>query len=134
MSENRIAASIPNRRIGCRVASAASSGVRQNAMKLSARARNARYSGRYRPAWRISHHGVRLTGAPVSARTSRLVSRVIPPPTNFLLEESIDVIVEEGWRKLGISRFPPMFSRSVGAAARFAGIRAKQYAFSEFLA
>ena len=46
MSENRIAASSPNRRNGCSVTSHASSGVLHSARKLPARARIARYSGR----------------------------------------------------------------------------------------
>ena len=50
MSANTIAPSIANRRIGCRVASAAISGLRQKAMKFGAFARSARYSGRDRPA------------------------------------------------------------------------------------
>ena len=45
MSEKMMAASSAKRRSGCRLASTASSGVRQTVRK-SARSRNARYSGR----------------------------------------------------------------------------------------
>ena len=40
-------------------------------MKLPARARVARYSGRERPAWRIIHSGVRGVGSHSSARSKR---------------------------------------------------------------
>ena len=46
MSENKIAASKPNRRIGCNVTSAASFGVKQSSSTLSTVFRIAWYSGR----------------------------------------------------------------------------------------
>jgi hypothetical protein len=49
MSLNRMAASTPCRRTGCRVISQASSGVRQ-ACSMPVSARSARYSGNERPA------------------------------------------------------------------------------------
>ena len=66
-SLNRIAASKPKRRIGCNVTSAASSGWVQSAMKSPAFARTARYSGKYRPAWRIIQTGNTLLGHVVGA-------------------------------------------------------------------
>ena len=42
-------------------------------------ARVARYSGRYRPAWRISHTGVQSTGSRRSARRKRSLVRFIGP-------------------------------------------------------
>src|SRR6058998_372171 len=70
MSENRIAASRGNRSRGCSVTSAASEGVLHKARKLPARRRVSLYSGRYRPAWRISHTGVYAVGSLKSARIS----------------------------------------------------------------
>ncbi len=72
MSLNRIAASKPNRRIGCSVTSVASRGVVQRSMKSRASARIARYSGRYRPACRISQTGGGQTASPANAAKSRL--------------------------------------------------------------
>ena len=46
MSENKIAASKPKRRTGCKVTSVANSGVKQRSRKPPAFARTARYSGR----------------------------------------------------------------------------------------
>jgi hypothetical protein len=46
ISENRIAASKPNRRIGCSVTSAANFGVRHIVQNDPALARSSRYSGR----------------------------------------------------------------------------------------
>ena len=57
MSAKTIAASKGNRRSGWSVASAAISGFRQKAMKSGAWALSARYSGRYRPAWRMNQTG-----------------------------------------------------------------------------
>ena len=68
MSENRIAASTPCRRTGCRVISVTRSGSWQ-AASIAVPARRARYSGSDRPAWRMNHTGVRLTGRPRAART-----------------------------------------------------------------
>ncbi|KAH9402410.1 hypothetical protein TYRP_016470 [Tyrophagus putrescentiae] len=56
MSEKMMAASRSKRRMGMRVASHASSGVRQMSKKLWCW-RRLRNSGRYRPAWRITHTG-----------------------------------------------------------------------------
>ena len=70
MSENRIAASTPWRRTGCRVISVISSGSRQ-ASSIDVPTRRARYSGSERPAWRMNHTGGRAPGGPVAARTSR---------------------------------------------------------------
>src|SRR3954469_10972247 len=61
MSENRMAASTPWRRTGCRVISAASSGWR-TASRMLPVPRMARYSGSDRPAWRMNHTGVWGTG------------------------------------------------------------------------
>ena len=60
MSQNRIAASKPNRRIGCSVTSAANSGVWTNS-RNECFSFSARYSGKARPAWRISQTGGRST-------------------------------------------------------------------------
>ena len=68
MSENRMAASTPCRRTGCRVISQANSGVRQ-AASMAVSARSARYSGRDRPAWRMNQTGSR-DGVPPRAATS----------------------------------------------------------------
>jgi len=72
MSENRIAASNPKRRIGCSVTSAAHSGVKHSLRKLPALSRSARYSGRYRPAWRIIQTGGTLWRLPSSTSRSGL--------------------------------------------------------------
>ena len=56
MSLNRIAASTRCRRTGCRVISAASSGVRQ-ASSIPVPPRTSRYSGSDRPACRMNHTG-----------------------------------------------------------------------------
>src|SRR5580658_580379 len=94
MSENRIAASIPNRRIGCKVTSAANSGVRQRVTKSPALFRTARYSGRYRPAWRISHQGGRTSVSPARARNNGLVdptivSAIADVPSFFLIYKGV---------------------------------------------
>ena len=68
MSENRIAASTPCRRTGCRVISVTRSGSWQ-AASIAVPARSARYSGSDRPAWRMNQTGVRRTGSPRAART-----------------------------------------------------------------
>ena len=70
MSEKMIAASTPRRRTGCTVTSAARSGVLQRGRK-SIFSRMARYSGRYRPAWRMIHTGVTSTGCRRAARRIR---------------------------------------------------------------
>ena len=57
ISEKTIAASNPNRRMGCSVTSVARSGSRQRSRNERTSVRIARYSGRYRPAWRISQIG-----------------------------------------------------------------------------
>ena len=57
-----------NRRMGCSVASAAASGFRQKLMKSGDFARSARYSGRYRPAWRMNQTGGRSNRSPARAR------------------------------------------------------------------
>ena len=68
MSLNRIAASRSKRRTGCNVTSAASGEFTQRLMKSPASARSARYSGKYRPAWRISQIGGGHTFSPESTR------------------------------------------------------------------
>ena len=68
MSENKIAASKPNRSIGCMVTSQANSGVLQSVKKSPACLRVARYSGKYRPACRITQIGVRSTFSPRKVR------------------------------------------------------------------
>ena len=67
MSENNIAASKPNRLSGCWVASNARSGVKQKSKKFLDFDRISRYSGKYRPAWRINQHGGGETTSPSSA-------------------------------------------------------------------
>ncbi|SLJ60461.1 Uncharacterised protein [Mycobacteroides abscessus subsp. abscessus] len=66
MSENRIAASTPWRRIGCMVISQTNSGSKQDS-SMPMPARSSRYSGSERPAWRMNHTGRRLGVAPVAA-------------------------------------------------------------------
>ncbi len=75
MSLNRMAASTPCRRTGCRVISQASSGVRQ-ACSMPVPARNARYSGSERPAWRMNQTGNREGVPPRAATSSGAESRV----------------------------------------------------------
>jgi hypothetical protein len=58
--------------MGCSVTSAAKSGVVQREMKSPAMARVARYSGKYRPAWRINHTGGGQTGSPAKTRKKGL--------------------------------------------------------------
>lgn len=53
------------------VTSQASSGFWHKLMKVPAFCRVARYSGRYRPAWRIIHTGVTSTGSRIKARKNR---------------------------------------------------------------
>ena len=66
MSENRIAASTPCRRTGCRVISQISSGSKQASIMVFL-ARRARYSGSERPACRMNQTGMRLGLRPVAA-------------------------------------------------------------------
>ena len=74
MSLNRIAASTPCRRTGCRVISVTRSGRRQDSsMPMPSRTR--RYSGSDRPAWRMNHTGVCGTGSPRQARRNALSCR-----------------------------------------------------------
>lgn len=68
MSENMIDASKSKRRNGCIVTSQASSGV-WHMVKKSFCFRTARYSGKYRPAWRITQTGMRSTVSPLAARS-----------------------------------------------------------------
>jgi len=70
MSLKRTAASKPNRRIGCRVTSAANSGVRTISTNVCF-SFNARYSGNERPAWRINHTGGRSKGEQRHAARNR---------------------------------------------------------------
>src|SRR3954452_24253381 len=70
MSLNTIAASTGIRRRGCNVISTASSGRRIDS-RMSRSPRSSRYSGRYRPACRMNHTGVRSTGSRRSARRNR---------------------------------------------------------------
>ncbi len=74
ISENKIAASKPNRRTGCSVTSAASSGLKQRSRNPPAFSRTARYSGRYRPAWRIIQTGGTCFVLPCSARAAAALS------------------------------------------------------------
>src|SRR3990167_620059 len=67
ISANRIAASTPRRSTGWSVTSAAASGFRHISRKPN-RSRIARYSGMYRPAWRMSQTGVCGTGSRRAAR------------------------------------------------------------------
>src|SRR5712691_9228898 len=85
ISAKIIAASTPRRSTAMTVTSAASSGVLQSSKKATF-ARSWRYSGIYRPAWRMSHTGVygvgsrrqaRSRGALCSAAQSLAVWRVI---------------------------------------------------------
>jgi hypothetical protein len=68
MSLNKMAASTAYRRIGCSVNSVISSGVR-HASSIEMPALAARYSGSDRPACRMNHTGVWLTGCLRQART-----------------------------------------------------------------
>src|SRR6266849_1720942 len=70
ISENRIAASKPNRRTGWSVTSAASAGLKHKSRNDPALARTSRYSGRYRPACRMSQIGV--SAALLLASTSNI--------------------------------------------------------------
>src|SRR6266851_3469962 len=60
-------ASTPSLRTGCSVTSAQSSGCATISSRPH-RSRSARYSGSERPAWRMSHTGVRSTGSRLHAR------------------------------------------------------------------
>ena len=71
ISEKIIAASTPNLSTGCKVTSAAISGFVAKAIKDPAFARTSRYSGKIRPAWRITQTGTRSTGWPNAARISK---------------------------------------------------------------
>ncbi len=73
MSAKTMAASSSKRRSGCSVTSAATSERLHISMKAR-RSRMARYSGRYRPAWRISHTGVASTGRRAQASRKRMGS------------------------------------------------------------
>src|ERR1039458_545175 len=70
MSLNKIAASKPNRRTGWSVTSAASSGVWTSSRKECS-SLSLRYSGRARPAWRMSQTGGRSTGWRAQALRNR---------------------------------------------------------------
>ena len=74
MSEKKIAASTPCLRTGWRVISATSSGRRQDS-SMGMPSRTRRYSGSDRPACRMNHTGVWLTGCWRAARTRLLSSR-----------------------------------------------------------
>src|SRR5262245_35162574 len=91
MSAKRIAASTPSLSTGSTVTSAATSGVRHSS-RNPIRSRIARYSGRKRPAWRMSHTGVKAverrrhaarngctagTGLPPSGRTARRLGNAV---------------------------------------------------------
>ena len=65
-----MAASSGKRSSGCSVTSVASAGVFASARKLPAFARVLLYSGRYRPAWRMSQIGVYSVGCRARARSS----------------------------------------------------------------
>jgi len=67
ISAKMIAASTPSFSTASTVISAAASGVLHRSRRLI-RARSARYSGRYRPAWRISQTGVYSVGCRRQAR------------------------------------------------------------------
>src|SRR5436309_3378982 len=69
MSAKGIAASAPRRATGWSVTSAAASGFRASS-RNPYRSRIARYSGRYRPACRMSHTGVYEVGCRRAARNS----------------------------------------------------------------
>src|SRR5262249_25205132 len=79
ISENRIAASKPNRRTGCNVTSPASTGLKHRSRNDPAFARTSRYSGRYRPACRMSQIGTcaALLLASTSSRPGYACTRVI---------------------------------------------------------
>ena len=68
MSEKKIAASTPWRRTGWRVISVTRSG-RRHESSMPMPSRTARYSGSERPAWRMNHTGVWVTGSRRAART-----------------------------------------------------------------
>ncbi len=67
MSEKTMTASTPSLRNGWIETSTASCGVLQTS-KNACFARISRYSGRYRPAWRIIHTGTRGRASPRQAR------------------------------------------------------------------
>src|SRR6056300_1131462 len=71
ISENKMAASIGYRRRGCIVTSQANSVFLHKSRNDPACSRVARYSGKYRPAWRIIQTGVRSTGCLSKARRKR---------------------------------------------------------------
>ena len=66
MSENRMAASTPWRRTGCRVISVISSASKHACIMVFC-ARSARYSGSERPACRMNHTGTRWGLRPPAA-------------------------------------------------------------------
>ena len=68
MSEKKIAASTPWRRTGWRVISVTRSGRRHDS-SMPTPSRTLRYSGSERPAWRMNHTGVWVTGWRRAART-----------------------------------------------------------------
>src|SRR5713226_9660290 len=76
ISEKMIAASKLKRRIGCSVTSAANSGVKHRSRKPPALARTSRYSGRYRPAWRISQIGGSFCLRPESTSSKGFVASI----------------------------------------------------------
>ena len=79
MSAKRMAASTPSFSTGSSVTSAATSGVRQSS-RNPIRSRIARYSGRKRPAWRMSHTGVNAVGRRLAGGEERVHGWDWPPP------------------------------------------------------
>ena len=70
ISAKTMAASKANRRMGCRVTSAAFTGSRQKETKSDVVARRAWYSGSDRPAWRMNQIGGRSATSPDRTRRS----------------------------------------------------------------
>ena len=77
MSLKRMAASTPSKSTGWIVTSQASSGVSTSSLNPESRLRTARYSGRMRPAWRITQTGGRSVISPFKARRRRSFWRVM---------------------------------------------------------
>ena len=107
MSENKIAASNPNRRIGCSVTSAASFGAKHISSMLPTVLRIAMYSGRYRPAWRIIQTGGTAWRLPSSTSRSGLctdspVGHPSPLNTKFLI-----VVTLTPWIRLTLAHPQP---------------------------
>src|SRR5512143_2697657 len=115
MSENRMAASTPRRRTGWSVISQASSGVRHEARK-SCRSRSSRYSGRYRPAWRMIQVGVRSTASPAQARRKRGASarRGAPVPAAAGRDGAVEGASGKGHRQRGPRRLDRLLHVRVG--------------------